>query len=490
MAVRRNLTLATRRLAQLAMVTSAFALGGGTAAAQGFNVLHTFSGVAPDGASPETALLQANDGNFYGTTVGGGTANAGIVFKMDLSGTVTTLHSFLGGVDGRNPRGALIQATDGNLYGTTLNEGDGGAGTVFKITLTGTLTVLHAFTGGIDGGHPNAGVIQASDGNFYGTTVFGGAGASGTVFKMTPAGALTTLHPFTGAPDGAFPNASLVQALDGNFYGTTTQGGGGVLGTVFKMTSNGTVSILHTFSGPDGLQPGGSLIQALDGNLYGTASAGGSANLGTVFKITTGGAFTPLHDFGGGSTDGSRSPSALLQLTDGNFVGTTAQGGSADAGVVFEMTPGGATTVIYSFMGTTDGFGPIAPVIHATDGNLYGTAPFAGGGFGDTFRLRNPASCDDTLGLTYSAGTLTMAFTIKTTTSATWATWLFAQNIAAQLWSIPIPTVLPAVSFSVPIPNFPPIGPVLVLTTLIPTTGSACFDFKVINTTAGGGSIP
>ena len=279
--------------------------------------LYSFSG-AGEGGSP-MGLIQATDGDFYGTTYAGGvTANggSGTILKITAGGTLTTLHRF-NGTDGRNPYGVLVQANDGNFYGTTSVGGDKGNGTIFKITSWGILTTLHSFTAGKDGYFPEAGLIQATDGNLYGTT--GGGGCStgcSTVFKITLTGTLTTLYNFSGGADGSDPKASLVQGTDGNFYGTTSLRGASNAGTVFKITPGGTLTTLYTFSGrTDGAAPSAGLIQATDGNFYGTAPLGGANGLGTVFKITPGGALSTLYSFSG-RTDGS--PAAESRADSGN----------------------------------------------------------------------------------------------------------------------------------------------------------------------------
>lgn len=206
--------------------------------------------------------------------------------------TLTTLHTFTG-ADGSDPLATLIQASDGNLYGTTDTGGANFYGTVFKISLSGTLTTLYNFcsqSGCADGGYPHAGLIQATDGNFYGEAGAGGTRGDGTVFKITPSGTLTTLHSFSG-PDGALPDGGLLQASDGNFYGTTAAGGtntclfGYSCGTVFKITPSGTLTTLHTFDGSDGSSPWAGLVRASDGNFYGTTYVGGANNDGTVFRL-------------------------------------------------------------------------------------------------------------------------------------------------------------------------------------------------------------
>jgi uncharacterized repeat protein (TIGR03803 family) len=314
-----------------------------------FVALHAFSGGA-GGAYPAASLIEGIDGNFYGTTSQGGSAGQGTVFKMDGAGTVTVLHSFAGAVDGSGPQASLIQATDGNFYGATAAGGAFNGGTVFQMTPSGTVTVLHAFTRGTDGSTPYASLLQATDGNFYGTTYeFGGAQWSrygfgcGTVFKMDGAGTVTVLHSFAGGADGAYPFAPLIQAADGNFYGTTSAGGGAGCpvngcGTVFKMTPSGSVTVLHAFTGgSDGEGPRGSLIQATDGAFYGTTIRGEASCCGAVFKMDGAGTLTVLHAFSGVS-DGSGPGASLIQATDGNFYGTTQQAGAFGFGVAFRIS--------------------------------------------------------------------------------------------------------------------------------------------------------
>ena len=251
------------------MAVTLLALCGATAvslSAQSLTTLHAFAGYSNDGASPYAGLVQATDGNFYGTTYAGGTSSncqggCGTVFRITPGGTLTTLHSF-DWYDGASPTGALVQGTDGNLYGTTYGGGaEPRVGTVFKITPGGALTTLYSFcaqTNCTDGQQPYAGLVRGSDGNFYGTTLEGGAntgcslgsGTCGTVFRITPGGALTTLHSFcaqSGCADGGNPYAGLVQASDGNFYGTTFGRGVNGYGTVFKITPAGALTYALQF---------------------------------------------------------------------------------------------------------------------------------------------------------------------------------------------------------------------------------------------------
>jgi large repetitive protein len=368
--------------------------------------LVSFNGTNAGGSLPQAGLVQGTDGNFYGTTTG---PHFGTVFKMTPSGTLTTLYSFCsqnGCTDGTVPQAVLVQGTDGNFYGTTAIGGANGYGTVFKMTPSGTLTTLYSFcpqTGCTDGKNPQAGLVQGTDGNFYGTTASGGgANNYGTVFKITPSGTLTSLYSFcsqSGCTDGVIPVAGLVQGTDGNFYGTTYYGGAGgannVLppgaapgdGTVFKITPSGTLTTLYSFCPQtgctDGKNPQAGLVQGTDGNFYGTTSEGGANNYGTVFKITPSGTLTTLYSFcsQGGCTDGEAPYAGLIQGTDGNFYGTTLVAGANNYGTAFKITPSGTLTTLYSFCsqsGCTDGGYVYAGLVQGTDGNFYGTTEIGG----------------------------------------------------------------------------------------------------------------
>jgi uncharacterized repeat protein (TIGR03803 family) len=347
--------------------------------AQTFTIIANFNGI--NGSGPEAMLVQGTDGNFYGTTRDGGANDAGTVFKVAPDGTLTALYSFGStSTDGRYPAAGLVQGTDGNLYGTTYNGGakvDGtpsGGGTVFEIDPGGgTLTTLYSFCSQpncADGLDPKGTLVQGADGNFYGTTFgtsFGGAGTQGTVFKITPGGALTTLHSFCSqlnCADGETPQAGLVQGTDGNFYGTTSGGGGQNIanetedgGTIFKITPTGALTTLYSFCYQiicaDGSNPWAGLVRGADGNFYGTTPSGGANHEGTVFKITPGGTLTTLYNFCSqlNCADGSNpQPGArLTQGTDGNFYGTTGGGGANEAGTAFKITPAGTLTTLYSF---------------------------------------------------------------------------------------------------------------------------------------------
>jgi uncharacterized repeat protein (TIGR03803 family) len=372
--------------------------------AQTLSTIYSFCSQAncADGEYPLGRLVQATDGNFYGTTFQQGAGGGGTVYKLTPGGALTVLHSLSGQSDGAQPYAGVIQASDGNFYGvTTIGRGgicDGGCGTVFKVTPSGTFTTLHSFAGyPTDGGNPWPPLVQANDGNFYGTTYEGGTSNVGIVFKITAAGSLTILHNFcsqTNCPDGANPLAGLLQGSDGNLYGTTTVGGGARdSGTVFKITLSGTLTTLHDFDyTQEGAAPSGTLVQASDGNFYGTTYLGGASNNGTVFKMTPSGTLTTLYSFCSqlSCADGRVPYAGLLQASDGNFYGTTYQGGGAtDYGTVFAITPSGTLTTLHIFTGA-DGSYPYAGLIQTANGNFYG-ATKAGGtnNAGTVFSLVN-----------------------------------------------------------------------------------------------------
>jgi uncharacterized repeat protein (TIGR03803 family) len=357
--------------------------------------LHTFDGT--DGSNVQAALVLTSSRDFYGVTGNGGASGVGTVFNMTPTGVLTTVHSF-DGTDGSDPLGALIQASDGYLYGTTFEGGANGYGTVFRVSLTGVLITLHSFTYS-DGANPYGGLVQGSDGNFYGTTVFGGADGYGVIFKITSGGAFAVLHTFTGSStDGAYPYPAMIQANDGNFYGTTFSGGGAFEGTVFKMTPAGAVTLVHAFclAGvpcPDGGNVQAGVIQASDGNLYGTVvrggdpdcSLGGYDGCGTIFEVSLSGTFTTLRVFH--TLDGGDPVSSLVETEAGVLYGVTPYGGTSSectsgCGTVFKILPGGGSfTSVYSFCvvsGCPDGSSPVASLVEGAKGQLYGSTALGG----------------------------------------------------------------------------------------------------------------
>jgi len=374
-----------------------------TSQAQTLTTLATFNGT--NGANP-LGLTQGFDGNFYGTTLDGGTQNVGTAFKITPAGLLTTLHSFCSDancLDGSYSEGRLTQASNGNIYGPADLGGTGNSGVIYRITSAGNYGVFYNFCSQpncADGVIPVS-VVQSRNGNLYGTTYGYRTNSTdlGTVFELTLGGTLTTLHTFNGL-DGANPQGALLQASNGNFYGTTSQGGsttpcgpGGLpgCGTIFEITPPGRLTTLHIFNGTDGdfLGYGEALVEGSDGNLYGTAMYGGSSiqcfyGCGTIFKISATGKFMTLYNFcsQASCTDGANPVESLVQGTDGNIYGTTVGGGnSAGGGTIFKITPQGVLTTLYNFCSQpncADGASPEAALIQDTDGNFYGTTEWRG----------------------------------------------------------------------------------------------------------------
>ncbi|MBZ5570946.1 MAG: hypothetical protein LAO09_03595 [Acidobacteriia bacterium] len=345
--------------------------------AQTFSVLYDFGTHNGDPANPVASglIAQGRDGNLYTTSPFGGTNDLGTVFRITPTGTLLVLHSF--DATQGSPLSGLTLGTNGNFYGTTSNGGTSGVGTVFKVTPGGVLTVLHNFAGGSEGANPDAPPIQATDGNWYGTTTGGGAGG-GTVYKMTPAGALTTLHSFNFA-DGYQPIAPLVQGTDDNLYGTTKQGGNsGARGVVYKITRAGMLTVLFNFDGTHGVAPVSPLFQARDGNFYGTTEGGGGIGGGVVFKITPAGKLTVLHDINGGS-EGAEPDAGLVQASDQNLYGGNSSGDLANQGDLFRISLGGSYSVVHDFDASNGGEPDVTPFQH-TNGILYGDARNGGSG--------------------------------------------------------------------------------------------------------------
>jgi uncharacterized repeat protein (TIGR03803 family) len=302
-------------------------------------VLHTFAG-SPDGASPSAALVLDGDGNLFGTTVSGGNSGfgAGTVFKINRFGKETVLYSFSGGTDGNAPYAGVIRDHDGTLYGTTQGGGSSGAGIVYKLDRDGDEKVLYNFTGGADGGEPGN-LLLDRDQTLYGTTQAGGASGAGVVYKLSQAGSQKVLYSFTGGPDGRMPG-DLIRDTWGNFLGTTSGGGSGTgncgffggCGVVFKLTPQGKETVLYTFEGgTDGSLPYGRLL--LDGShLFGTSLFGGDPDgcipfgCGVVYRLDTTGMQTVLYSFTGGA-DGGNPYSGLIAGDNGVFYGTTGYGG-------------------------------------------------------------------------------------------------------------------------------------------------------------------
>jgi uncharacterized repeat protein (TIGR03803 family) len=309
-------------------------------------VLASFA-AGTDASEPQAALVQGVDGNLY--TYAGGANNAGTVFRVTPDGVATIVWSFGAGTDGQGPVAALIQGTDGNFYGTTASGGANNFGTAFRVTPSGMETVLWNFGAGTDGQSPMAALVQANDGNLYGTTALGGAHGAGTAFRLDLAGNETVLWNFDQTT-GVEPQSPLIQATDGNLYGTAAGGGANNAGTIFRITLLGATSVFYSFSGgTDAGFPQSGIIQARDGNFYGTSSVGGTAPgcgsggavgaCGTIFEVTPAGVETVLWDFGFGGDGAAASPVSLVQGADGNFYGVTSGEGATASGTVFKLTP-------------------------------------------------------------------------------------------------------------------------------------------------------
>jgi uncharacterized repeat protein (TIGR03803 family) len=380
-------------------------------------VLYRFTSYANDGSQPSGPLVQGHDGNFYGVTAAGGGYPCfstpdfcGTVFKLAPDGTETILHAFIGAPsDGWSPGGALLLASDGNFYGTTSSGGTFDGGTVFRITPAGDYAILYSFGATpADGITPSGNLIQASDGNLYGTTVSGGANSCigipnfcGTAFRITLTGIETVIYTFGATVDDGWQPNGLIQGPDGNFYGTAGIGGvnscagyDNLCGTVFKLTPAGIETTLYSFGASlaDGAAPQGTLILGADGNFYGTTASGGGAvssgnaycyslvGCGTVFRISPAGIETVLYVFGSHADDGDGPTPYLTRGRDGSFYGTTYTGGVGGNGAVFKLTPAGAESIIYSFgANATDARGPRNSLMQAGDGNFYGVTQFTMG---------------------------------------------------------------------------------------------------------------
>jgi uncharacterized repeat protein (TIGR03803 family) len=339
-------------------------------------LLYNFGTHSGDPAHPNNPgfAVQGRDGNLYSTSNDGGTDNAGTVFKTTPAGQVSVLYSF-DGVTGALPSSGLTLGTDGNFYGSTFENGPTNYGTVFKISSKGKLTTLHGFDDG-DGAAPWGAPIEGTNGDFYGTTANGGSGGCGTVYRVTSKGSFATLYAFDGT-HGCQPSAPLTLGNDGNFYGTTIYGGTTGAGAIFKITPAGVITLLHSFDGTHGAQPFAPLIQASDGNFYGTTVDGGAYVDGVAFEIRPAGGFTDLHDFDP-SQDGGEPFSALVEGTNGVLYGTTILGGAFNAGTIYSIPlGGGGLNALYSFDGTS-GTAPGAALNQNTNGSFYGDSAWGG----------------------------------------------------------------------------------------------------------------
>jgi uncharacterized repeat protein (TIGR03803 family) len=397
--------------------------------AQTFTTLFSFDGT--DGSSPLGTMVQATSGNLYGTTALGGNTpsptncpnGCGTIFEITSSGKFSTLYAFCAELnsdgfcpDGNIPIGGLVQATNGMLYGTTTGGGANDNGTFFEITPSGKLTTLYSFcslSNCSDGAVPEGTLTQGTSGNFYGTTFFDGATFYGTVFEITPAGKLTTLYNFcskSDCTDGMFPGYGVIQGSDGSFYGTTDDGGANDDGTVFRVTSRGAFTTLYSFCSQancvDGSGPSTPLLQAANGDFYG-ATGGGTNGYGLIYSITAGGTIATAYSFCQLASCGDGSyPKALVEGTDGSFYGATYGDGESNYGTVFSLTSTGELTTLHTF-DDRDGAGPDSGIVQATNGSFYG-ATYGGG---------NLTNCTDGCGTLYSVSVGLGPFVKTLTTS-------------------------------------------------------------------------
>jgi uncharacterized repeat protein (TIGR03803 family) len=363
---------------------------------------------------PLGGLTLGTDGNFYGTTNSGGTSNLGTIFKITPSGKPTVLHNFTNTGDGAYPYAPPIEGADGNFYGTT-TQANIGYGTVYKVTSSGELTTLYSFDF-THGEYPFAPLVQGTDGNFYGTAELGGTDTDcldgcGTVFSITPSGQFTVLFNFDQAHGGT-PLGPLIQGSDGNFYGTTTAFGDFCCGVVFKMTPTGTVTVLYSFPGSDidGFNPIAGLVQATDGNLYGTTTSGGLTEQGTIFEISPMAPYNyrVLYNFDG--TTGAGPQVGLVQHTNGILYGDTETGGSdtqycGPCGTFYSLNMG-----LKPFVRLVSASGKVASTVEILGQGFTGTTEVSFDGTSATFKV----SSGTYLTAKVPAGALTGSVTVAT----------------------------------------------------------------------------
>lgn len=355
--------------------------------------IHTFDPSA-DGNVTYPALVQGADGKYYGVNSTGGRSDNGTIFSIAAGGgSFDVLNTFTQSNQGTTPEGGIVQARDGNFYGTTYAGGANGYGTLYQmVPSTGKLAILSAFTNGDPGGNPVGTLIEGIDGLLYGTAEYGGADNFGTIFRAAPpTGEAATFATVTGSLAGQYPQSDLVQAFDGNFYGTTELGGTNNLGTFFQVTPAGLYTVLYNFTGDtDGSRPLRGVVQGTDGAFYGVCNQGGTYAGGAIYRITVSGTtatLTALYDFVPLVDDGSNALGNLVQASDGNFYGTCAAGGANEDGTIYRITPSGAYTLLYSFTDGSDGGFPVAGLTQGSDGKLYGTTAGQNGSDGTIFSI-------------------------------------------------------------------------------------------------------
>lgn len=364
----RNKGIVRRWMHNSLAVLSVLLLSAAFTGAQTYSDLFDFDGTHGSSPSDPQTLAQGQDGNFYGTAPSGGN-NAGVVYRVTPTGSLTVIHNFNN--DGFRPDAGLSLGLDGNFYGSTVLGGANNVGEIYQVTPSGAVSVLYSFANGKDGEFPFATPVLGRDGNFYGVT------QSSTAYKITPTGTFTLLGTL---PDRSF--APLCLGTDGNFYGTTQHGGKFNQGTVFKMTPSGTVTVVYDFDNTHGGVPWGGVVQGADGNFYGTASSGGTSSGGVAFRVSPGGTIKVLHNFPTGDpSDGNDPIAGLVAATDGSFYGATSAGGIGGFGVLFKVTSSGDYTVLYNFE-KTHGATPFSDLVQHTNGTVYSLAA-SGGARGD-----------------------------------------------------------------------------------------------------------
>jgi len=466
-----------------------------------FTILHSFTGPPNDGRNPTTGLTLDSSGNLYGTTMMGGAFNDGAVFLVRTDGSEAMLYSFPPGNAGGTIPSGLTLGTDGNFYGTTMVGGLAGVGNVFLMTPAGIVTELYSFAGPPnDGSRPRYGVIRDSQGNLFGTTEYGGPPCAisgsvgcGTVFRLSLDGTETILHSFAGGTnDGAYPMGGLLEDAAGNLYGVARAGGSTGNGVVFKLSPDGTETVLHSFLGPpgDGATPMGTLIQDGSGNFYGTTQNGGANSGGTVFKLSPTGIETILLSPGGPSSIDGRSPqSGVIMDPDGNLYGTTIS-------AVFELSPDGVETVLHYFSGTAEGAPVMAGLVQDGARTLYGTGFGDGaqpcsvegpGGCGVVFKLRTPTAdlSIHSVAPTVAASGTTITYVIEVMNNGPDAA--SSVNIVD---AIPAGATFSSASVSAGSCTAPAAGGTGTVTCSVPTlaSGSVVTETLVINVKAGMGS--
>jgi uncharacterized repeat protein (TIGR03803 family) len=381
----------SRRLAVFgsAMLLFTFAVAATPARAQTYSVVVDFFGQLPALPAVGPAAAQGRDGSYYGTSVEGGTSGLGTLFKITASGTLTTLYSFDGSV-GEYPFGGVTLGTDGNFYGTTNRGGSAGFGSIYKVTPAGVVTSPHSFTNTGDGTNPAAAPVLGNDGNFYGSTSgvdVNVTEANSTIYKLTPSGGFTVLHTLNPATDGSSAGP-LTLGADGSFYGGTASGGVNGWGTLFKVTTSGAFTLLHSFANlADGRQ-GATLAQASNGTFYGTTYLGGANSAGVVFKISPTGTFTKLHDLNG-TTEGTGVTGNMILATDGNFYNVALSNGANGGGTLFKVSSAGVFTKVLDFGGSNEGVSPGTGLLQATSGLFYGSTENGGTGNASVFYSLN-----------------------------------------------------------------------------------------------------